>query len=78
MLVTNWTGTKFNDKELGYVATNHVATVVYQGEINHPTLKTVASERVTWREPEPQYNVLIITNGFNYYQPQFTNYIHGL
>lgn len=54
MLVTNWTGVKFNDKELGYIATNHVATVAYQGETNQYTLKTVASEKATWR-PSPQF-----------------------
>lgn len=54
MLTTNWTGVKFNGKELGYVATNHVATVVYQGETNQYTLKTVASEKAEWRTPQPQ------------------------
>jgi predicted HAD superfamily hydrolase len=34
ILVTNWTGDTFNGKELGFVATNHVASVMYQGDTN--------------------------------------------
>jgi hypothetical protein len=75
MLVTNWTGTKFNDKELGYVATNHVATVVYQGETNQYTLKTVASEKATWRQPAPQF--ITITN-MNWSWPMTVTNIIGL
>ncbi len=50
---TNWTGTQFNGRELGYVATNHIASVVYQGATNEYTLKTVASEIAKWRTVEP-------------------------
>ena len=50
ILVTNWTGHNFNSKELGYVATNHVATILYQNQTNEYVLKTVASEIAVWRE----------------------------
>ena len=49
-LITNWTGVKLNNvQELGYVATNHNATVIYQGLTNQYTLKCVPSEIAVWR-----------------------------
>lgn len=64
---TNWTGFKFEDKELGYVATNHIATVNYQNQTNSFTLKTTVSEIGRWRKPEPMnywniYTNMMITN----------------
>lgn len=68
MLITNWTGVQFNNKELGYVATNHVATVSYQDTTNQYTLKSVASNKATWRETQ------MITNISTLYY--FTNLIY--
>lgn len=54
LLATNWTGVSFKDKELGYVVTNHVATVVYEGKTNDFTLNTVASDKAVWRDYKMQ------------------------
>ena len=50
VLTTNWTGVQDNGKELGYVSTNHVAQVMYQGATNEYILKTCASEKARWRD----------------------------
>lgn len=77
-VVTNWTGAQFNGKELGYLATNHIAEIVYQGETNMFTLKTTASEVAKWRaipKPEPM-------RGWTNFVPVFpymvTNQLIGL
>jgi hypothetical protein len=62
VLITNWTGVTFNNKELGYVATNHILTVDYQGGTNQFTLKTVASERAVWRQAQPMQGIAITNN----------------
>ena len=48
-LVTNWTGYTFQGRELGYVATNHIADVFYQGATNSFTMKTTPSDTAVWR-----------------------------
>ena len=67
-LITNWTGHVFEGKEVGYVATNHVATVLYQDVTNQYTLKTTVSEIAVWRKAEPR-QYLTVTNGWNYVFP---------
>ena len=47
--ITNWTGVIADGKELGYVATNHVAVLYYQGATNEFKLKTSQSEIAKWR-----------------------------
>ena len=49
-VVTNWTGYTFQGKELGYVATNHDASIGYQGATNTYTLKTTTSDQAVWRD----------------------------
>ena len=51
--VTNWTGVNHDGQELGYVVTNHVAVIYYQGATNEFTLKTTASEIAKWRKVQP-------------------------
>jgi len=51
--VTNWTGVSRDGKELGYVATNHVGIVYYQGATNEFALKTTVSEAARWRITGP-------------------------
>jgi hypothetical protein len=57
-LSTNWTGTTFQDRELGYVVTNHVAEVVYRGQTNRYTLLSEVSDKAVWGfvvpKPPPQ------------------------
>lgn len=48
-LATNWTGTVKDGQELGYVVTNHVATVTYEGTSNVFTLKSVPGNVAVWR-----------------------------
>lgn len=61
--ITNWTGVLQNGQELGYVATNHVAVVYYQGATNEFTLKTTASETAKWRPSVAiKYNAGNMTN----------------
>lgn len=49
-LVTNWTGHVSGTNELGYVATNHIAIVRYDGATNEFKLKQVPSNIAVWRE----------------------------
>jgi len=39
IISTNWTDQIHDEKQLGFLVTNHVATVIYQGETNIFTLK---------------------------------------
>jgi hypothetical protein len=55
-LTTNWTGYTFNGKELGYLATNHIATIGYECQSHTYTLKTTPSEIAVWRKAEPLIN----------------------
>lgn len=48
-LGTNWTGTVKDGQELGYLTTNHVATVTYQGESKEFVLKSVPGNVAVWR-----------------------------
>ena len=85
--ITNWTGVNLNNvQELGYVATNHNATVIYQGLTNQYTLKCVPSDIAVWRTNQI---MMLMTNigvgGYytlpNYIVPgyQATPYnLHGL
>ena len=57
-LATNWTGVTFEGRELGYVATNHIATVTYECEEHEMVLKKTPSNIAVWR-PTP---FLYITN----------------
>ena len=70
--VTNWTGVQFNTQELGYVATNHVLTVVYQGETNQFTLKTAPSDKAVWRQHVAAWNNQYQTHLTNMWFPTFT------
>lgn len=49
VLSTNWTGYINGTNELGYVLTNHVATVVYRGRTNEFTLLSEPSGTAVWR-----------------------------
>jgi hypothetical protein len=51
--ITNWTGVNFQNKELGYVATNHMANVAYDGSTNQFLLKTIPSDKAVWRDAPP-------------------------
>lgn len=67
-LSTNWTGHINGTNELGYVLTNHVAVVTYEGQKREFTLKSVPSDRAVWRVltyPTNFYNHnwSILTNG---------------
>jgi hypothetical protein len=59
--ITNWTGYTFQDRELGYEATNHIATIYYQDVTNVTVLKTVSSDKAVWREPP---KITCLTNSF--------------
>jgi hypothetical protein len=54
---TNWTGHINGTNELGYVVTNHVATIRYQGQTNEFHLKSVPTGIAVWR---PQ--IIWVTN----------------
>ena len=61
---TNWTGIIADGKELGYVATNHVLTVIYYNgttQTNRFTLRTTQSGIAKWRTPAPAF---LMTNAF--------------
>lgn len=49
VVITNWTGVQLGTKELGYVATNHVANVCYEGEKYEFPIKTTGSDVAVWR-----------------------------
>jgi hypothetical protein len=65
---TNWTGVVSSGKELGFVVTNYVAQIVYDGGTNYLTVKTTVSDIAKWRTPcapnggFPTEWKLIITN----------------
>ena len=50
--VTNWTGKFAGTNELGYVSTNHVATIRYDGSERTIELKSVPSNLAVWRPME--------------------------
>ena len=50
--VTNWTGKMVGTNELGYVSTNHVATIRYDGVDRTIELKSVPSNLAVWRPME--------------------------
>ena len=64
-LATNWTGVNFNNHEVGYIVTNHTATITYEGEKKDFALKSVASNIAVWR---PANNWLVITNSAIYFK----------
>lgn len=66
--VTNWTGFVADKQELGYVATNHVATITYEDTPHVFALKTTQSGIAVWR-PESARNSLILKwpSGTNIY-----------
>lgn len=81
-LVTNWTGVNFEGKELGYVATNHTATLTYEGKPHEFELKTVPSNIAVWRPLEPCLFITYPTNIFiqtKWYNPALggTNLLPG-
>ena len=68
-LATNWTGVTFEGKELGYVATNHIATVTYECQEHEMVLKRVPSSIAVWRPLAtfyltnfPTWEGIIVTN----------------
>lgn len=64
LVVTNWTGSIHEGKELGFVQTNHVLTAIYKGTTKHQQLKTDLSNIAVWREPEHEFKVYWNTNLF--------------
>lgn len=73
VLFTNWTGFRDGNRELGVLATNHVATIHYAGATNQFTLKTTYSNIGAWRTNESVIyifhdviptNVVFYTNWF--------------
>lgn len=62
LLSTNWTGATFQDRELGYVVTNHVLEVQYRGVTNKFTVQIDLSDKAVWRQAQ----ILFATN---YYAP---------
>ena len=81
-LQTNWTGVSFQGKELGYVVTNHVATVTYLDTTNQFTLKTDTSNRAEWRPAEtsiggfifPWHSTNIVFTNYQSYWMGVQNY----
>lgn len=73
-LVTNWTGVSVGTNELGYVATNHAARIIYEGETNVFQLKSVPSRIAVWRPKDTGW--WIATNWPWSKVPVFTNSIH--
>ena len=49
VLATNWVGVNNSTNELGYVVTNHVATVNYEGKEHRFVLKEEAGHIAAWR-----------------------------
>lgn len=84
-LGTNWTGSIRDGQELGYIVTNHVATVTYDGEVKQFTLKSVPGNVAVWR-PQPvnevQYlrETVYLTNTLPlfYYNGETTLPLRGL
>ena len=75
-LITNWTDVQFSGKQLGYVATNHVAIIVYQGATNEFVLKSVASEKAVWRNYPAQMwvtNAIVQQTNWIYIHSQIPN-----
>lgn len=68
VLSTNWSGHFYQQQELGYVVTNHVAEVRYQGTTNRFTLKSDASNTALWRD-QPVIQNQSLTN-FYWYVPR--------
>ena len=67
---TNWTGVTSQDKELGYIITNHIATVAYQDITNQYTVKTDLSDVAVWKDvPKPIWmtnSMVPVTNYFHF------------
>jgi len=69
-VVTNWTGHHNKSLELGYIVTNHVANLTYEGETHAFQLKSVPSENAVWR---PR-TLLLLTNAPGWFNlPGITN-----
>lgn len=70
VIATNWTGHQFNGQELGYVITNHIATVKYETNSYPFTLKSTASTIAVWRTPLHSValtnlgNIIVFTNEY--------------
>lgn len=77
-LSTNWTGMNEGTNELGYVLTNHIATVVYEGQTNQFTLKSVPSGMAVWRPHVPNAFIQTATNFWFHHSPTIylTNTFH--
>lgn len=62
---TNWTGSYYQGKELGFVQTNHICIIVYDGTTNRTELKVELSNIAVWRDqPKLQF---FNTNQFHQY-----------
>jgi len=62
VLATNWTGYNFNEKELGFVFTNHIAIVKYETNTYPFTLKSTASSIAVWRDYKWPFQTNVIWN----------------
>jgi len=62
ILITNWTGVVVDGRELGYVATNHVSKIDWQGKSYEFILKTVPSEIARWKPTVSTNWVMYMTN----------------
>lgn len=72
-LVTNWTGVNVGTNELGYIATNHAARIIYDGKTNVFQLQSTPSSIAVWR---PLPKVIGFWTVTNYHWPKelyFTN-----
>ena len=81
VLVTNWTGVVNGPNELGYVSTNHVLTVIYEGATNDFQLKQTVSDVAVWRKALAKAYGGSMTNWnvmpyFEYHNLVLTNRIH--
>lgn len=81
MITTNWTGYEFGGRELGYLVTNQVAHIEYQGTTNELSIISEAGDVALWRRKP----MLSVTNywipnlRWNYWTNQniwITNAIH--
>lgn len=59
---TNWTGVTHGTNELGYVVTNKVSQVVYQGVTNETQFHTDLTGIAVWRQRLPEFKFIIGTN----------------
>lgn len=69
-LATNWTGHVVGTNELGYIVTNHVATITYQDVKHEFVLTNTLSDKAVWRQA--QSNFMCLTNSYPL-QLWFTN-----